>query len=117
MAELFALAKEVETAALRAELGEAIVASSGANFDAPLISDDERVRKPNAKKMREERRPGRDGRLSPRRDGRSGPQAEANARNDNDKIAGGRNDLPRKKKKVRRDRTGGPRPKYPRGRE
>ena len=110
-------AKEVETAALRAELGEAIVASSGANFDAPLISDDERVRKPNAKKMREERRPGRDGRLSPRRDGRSGPQAEANARNDNDKIAGGRNDLPRKKKKVRRDRTGGPRPKYPRGRE
>ena len=111
-------AKEVETAALRAELGEAIVASSGANFDAPLISDDERVRKPNAKRMREERRPGRDGRLPPRRDGRSGPQAEANARNDNDKIAGGRNDLPRKKKKVRRDRSkSGPRPKYPRGKD
>ncbi len=114
-------AKEVETAALRAELGEAIVASSGANFDAPLISDDERVRKPNAKRMREERRPGRDGRLPPRRDDRqaldSGARADARQRNDNDKIAGGRNALP-KKKKTRRDRSkSGPRPKYPRAKE
>ena len=108
-------AKEVETAALRAELGEKIAAESGANFDAPLISDEERVRKPNAKRMREERRPGRDGRLPPR-DRRPGAQTEADARNDNDKIADGRNKLP-KKKKARRDRTGGPRPKYPRGRE
>ncbi len=114
-------AKEVETAALRAELGEAIVASSGANFDAPPISDDERVRKPNAKRMREERRPGRDGRLPPRRDDRqaldSGARADARQRNDNDKIAGGRNALP-KKKKTRRDRSkSGPRPKYPRAKE
>ena len=114
-------AKEVETAALRAELGEAIVASSGANFDAPLISDDERVRKPNAKRLREERRPGRDGRLPPRRDGRqtldSGARADARDRNDNEKIAAGRNALP-KKKKTRRDRSkSGPRPKYPRAKE
>jgi len=118
-------AKEVETAALRAELGEAIVASSGANFDAPLISDDERnparKGKPNAKRMREERRPGRDGRLPPRRDGRqtldSGARADARDRNDNEKIAAGRNALP-KKKKTRRDRSkSGPRPKYPRAKE
>ena len=114
-------AKEVETAALRAELGEAIVASSGANFDAPLISDDERVRKPIAKRLREERRPGRDGRQPPRRDGRqtldSGARADARDRNDNEKIAAGRNALP-KKKKTRRDRSkSGPRPKYPRAKE
>jgi 23S rRNA pseudouridine2605 synthase len=109
-------AKEVETAALRAELGEKIVADAGADFDAPLVSDEERVRKPNAKRMREERRPGRDGRLPPR-DRRSGAQADADARNANDKIGGTRNAPPRKKKKVRRDRTGGPRPKYPRGSE
>jgi 23S rRNA pseudouridine2605 synthase len=104
-------AKEVETAALRAELGEKIVAESGADFDAPLVSDDERVRKPNAKRMREERRPGRDGRLPPRRP-MSGSQAEADAHNVNDKIGGARDG---RKKKIRRDRSkSGPRPKYPR---
>ncbi len=59
-------AKEVETAALRAELGEKIVADSGADFDAPLVSDDERVRKPNAKRMREGHMPRRGD--TPRRD-------------------------------------------------
>ena len=115
------MAKEVETAALRAELGEKIVAESGADFDAPLVSDDERVRKPNAKRLREERRPGRDGRLPPRRDARpsldSGARADARQRNDNEKIAAGRN-APPKKKKTRRDRSkSGPRPKYPRAKE
>ncbi len=49
------MTKEVDTEALRAELGEKIVAESGADFDAPLVSDDERAlkRKPNAKRMRE----------------------------------------------------------------
>ena len=94
-------AKEVESAALRAELGEKIVAESGADFDAPLVSDEERVRKPNAKRMREERRPMR---------------AEARQRDDD------RNDdarrPPARKKKVRRDRSkSGPRPKYPRIKE
>ncbi len=106
-------AKEVETAALRAELGEKIVADSGADFDAPLVSDNDRVRKPNAKRMREERRPGRDGRLPPRRQ-TSGSQAEADARNANDKI-GRERDGTTRKKKIRRDRSkSGPRPKYPR---
>ncbi len=114
-------AKEVDTAALRAELGEKIVAESGADFDAPLLSDDERVRKPNAKRLREERRPGRDGRLPPRRDARpsldSGARADARQRNDNEMIAAGRN-APSRKKKVRRDRSkSGPRPKYPRAKE
>jgi 23S rRNA pseudouridine2605 synthase len=107
------VAKEIETPALRAELGEKIVAESGADFDAPLVSDDDRVRKPNAKRIREERRPGRDGRLPPRRP-MSGSQAEADARNANDKIGGAREGTARKKK-IRRDRSkSGPRPKYPR---
>jgi 23S rRNA pseudouridine2605 synthase len=112
-------AKEVETAALRAELGEKIVTESGADFDAPLVSDEERVRKPNAKRMREGHTPRR-GEPS-RRDGRpsldSGARADARQRNGNEKIGGTRNAPPRKKKKVRRDRTGGPRPKYPREKE
>ncbi len=106
-------AKEVETAALRAELGEKIVAESGADFDAPLVSDDDRLRKPNAKRMREERKTGRDDRLPPR-DRQSGSQTEADARNANEKIGGARNQT---RKPKRRDRTGGPRPKYPRSKE
>lgn len=104
-------AKEVETAALRAELGEKIVADSGADFDAPLVSDDDRVTarkgKPNAKRMREGHMP------RPSLD--SGVRADARQRNDNEKIGGARQ--PPKKKKHRRDRTGGPRPKYPRAKE
>jgi 23S rRNA pseudouridine2605 synthase len=112
-------AKEVETAALRAELGEKIVAESGADFDAPLVSDDERVRKPNAKRMREGHMPRRG--EAPRRDARtsldSGARADARQRNDNEKIGGTRN-APSKKKKARRDRSkSGPRPKYPRAKE
>lgn len=110
-------AKEIDTPALRAELGEKIVADSAADFDAPLMSDDDRLHKPNAKRMREERRPGRDGRVPPRRP-TSGAQAEADARNANDKISGARNEEPRRKKKVRRDRSkSGPRPKYPRAKD
>lgn len=112
-------AKEVETAALRAELGEKIVAESGADFDAPLVSDEDRVRKPNAKRMREGHTPRRG--EPPRRDARpsldSGARADARQRNENEKIGGAHKATPKKKKKVRRDRTGGPRPKYPRGKE
>jgi 23S rRNA pseudouridine2605 synthase len=103
------MAKEIETEALRAELGDKIVAASGADFTAPLVGDDERApkRKPNAKRLREQG--------GPRRGARSGAQAEAHARNDNDKIGGARN---ANKKKTRRDRSkSGPRPKYPRMRE
>jgi 23S rRNA pseudouridine2605 synthase len=107
--------KEVETAALRAELGEKIVHESGADFSAPLMSDDERMpRKPDAKGLRDKRVPGGDGRMpqrAPERGMKSGPQSEADARNANDKIATGR----LKKKPPRRDRSkSGPRPAYPR---
>jgi 23S rRNA pseudouridine2605 synthase len=106
-------AKEVETAALRAELGEKIVAESGADFDAPLIGNDDRLppNKLKAKQVREaardQRRPARV--AEPKLD--SGARADARQREDNKKIGGARLKL---KKKTRRDRTGGPRPKYPR---
>ena len=104
------MAKEIETAALRAELGEKIVAESGADFTAPLASENERMtaRKPNAKRMREDPRRGSRPALD------SGARADARQRDDNDKIGGARNV---KKKPKRRDRTGGPRPKYPRAKE
>jgi 23S rRNA pseudouridine2605 synthase len=101
--------KEIETAALRAELGEKIVAESGADFSSPLASDDERMpRKRNEKRARE----------FPRRNDKppleSGARTDARRRSDNEKIGGARNV---KKKPKRRDRTGGPRPKYPRAKE
>lgn len=102
-------AKEVETTALRAELGEKIVAESGADFDAPLVSDDDRLpaHKRNAKQQRNKRMPERPS-------SKSGTQDEARAREENEKIGGARLKL---KKKTRRDRTSGPRPKYPRMKE
>jgi 23S rRNA pseudouridine2605 synthase len=118
-------AKEIDTPALRAELGEKVVAESAADFDAPLVSDEERVRKPNAKRTREGHTPRRNEAPrrgeAPRRDAwsplDSGARADARQRNDNEKIGGTHNAVPKKKKKVRRDRTSGPRPKYPRGKE
>mgnify|MGYP002630021778 CR=1 FL=1 len=99
-------AKEVETAALRAELGEKIVAESGADFDAALVSDDDRMpAKRNAKREREHSRRGGKPAVE------SGARADARQREDNEKIGGARNI---KKKTKRRDRTSGPRPKYPR---
>jgi 23S rRNA pseudouridine2605 synthase len=99
--------KEVETEELRAQLGPALAAQAEADFDSPLTSDDARVRPP--------RHSGADRRVEPgiHSPGRrykgetgvidSGPRAGARDRND-------------KKKKHRRDRSGGPRPKYPRPR-
>lgn len=88
--------KEVETAALRAELGEKIVQQSGADFSAPLVSDEERVpRKRN---------------VAPRRDAPAPRQRE-------EVTAWGREKEPRsqQKKRPRRDRSkSGPRPAYPR---
>lgn len=88
--------KEVETAALRAELGEKIVQQSGADFSAPLVSDDERIpRKRNA---------------VPRREAPAPRQRE-------EVTAWGREKVPRsqQKKRPRRDRSkSGPRPAYPR---
>lgn len=111
------MAKEIETAALRAELGEKIVAESGADFDAPLLSDEDRMpaRKQNAKRAREMGPPGRNARPDLKPGLKSGIRTEARDRDDNNKIGGARN---AKTKKTRRDRSkSGPRPKYPRMKE
>ena len=79
--------REIETSELRAKLGEQIVADSGADFDAPVLEE-----KP-------EQVPPRHSRDSRR------PEHRSKDRSRNDKKS------PR-----RRDRSGGPRPKYPRSR-
>jgi 23S rRNA pseudouridine2605 synthase len=113
------MTKEIESAALRAELGEKIVAESAADFDAPLVGDEDRMhaRRQNAKRLREATRRNSGPGIGP------GAPSDARQRNDfgngneragNEKTGGARN---QKKKPKRRDRTGGPRPKYPRVRE
>ena len=81
--------KEIESQALRTELGEKIVTESGADFDAPLVDHDARP-------------------VPPR-------HLETRAKRDSHEEDSPRRGYPNdKKKKTRRDRTGGPRPKYPR---
>ena len=84
--------REVETAELRAKLGEQIIAESNADFDAPLVVEERRppLHRPLRKKSRElheTRRPGKGA-----------------------KVLSDRN----KNKARRRDRAGGPRPSRPR---
>jgi 23S rRNA pseudouridine2605 synthase len=81
--------REIETSELRAKLGEQIVASSGADFDAPLL--EEKPEQPSQRHSRDGRRPG------------PGKREQARATNE-------------KKTPRRRDRSGGPRPKHPRPR-
>jgi 23S rRNA pseudouridine2605 synthase len=89
--------REIETSELQAKLGEQIVTASGADFDAPLAIEESRQ-------------------SSPRHSG-TGPTGPRKARPDGrlrpGPLRGSRND---KKKSRRRDRSGGPRPKYPRER-
>jgi 23S rRNA pseudouridine2605 synthase len=80
--------KEIETQALRAEIGEKITAEAGADFDAPLVEELED--KPLAK------------RPSPSTQLRRAP-SERHERG-----------ASKKRTKHRRDRTGGPRPSRPR---
>jgi 23S rRNA pseudouridine2605 synthase len=102
--------KEVETAALRAELGEKIVEQSGADFSAPLVSDEERMprrRHSGARALAREpgiqRQP-----QKPRLDSGSPLRGSRNDGNQSDRPAS-------KKKRPRRDRSkSGPRPAYPR---
>jgi len=82
--------KEIESQALRTELGEKIVAEAGADFDAPLV---DHTAPPVAPRHPEVRVP------------RASKDDESTLRR------GHPND---RKKQPRRDRTGGPRPKYPR---
>jgi 23S rRNA pseudouridine2605 synthase len=92
--------KEIESQALRTELGEKIVAEAGADFDAPLIDHDARMVPARHSGARpQDREPGIQRHDSP-------PPLDSGA-----PLRGSRSD---KKKQPRRDRTGGPRPKYPR---
>ena len=90
--------KEIETAALRTELGEKIVRESGADFTAPLVSDDERA---------------------PRKRPAAPPPVPREREDVTEWHSPGQRDEPprpaRKKRPVRRDRSkSGPRPAYPR---
>jgi 23S rRNA pseudouridine2605 synthase len=82
---------EVETPDLRAKLGDELAAQAGADFDAPMVSREASKPQHRHDETREQRRPARDERA--RRPG-----------------------APHKKKPHRRDRSGGPRPKYPKSR-
>jgi 23S rRNA pseudouridine2605 synthase len=93
--------REIETSELRAKLGEQIVADSGANFDAPLAMEEKRHSPPRHSGAGQRPEPGIQTR-APRKHLDSGSP-----------LRGPRND---KKKSRRRDRSGGPRPKYPRPR-
>ena len=81
---------EVETSDLRAKLGE-LAAQAGADFDAPVVSKEASKPQHRHHQTREQRHPARDERAR-------------------------RQNAPNKKKPHRRDRSGGPRPKYPKSR-
>jgi 23S rRNA pseudouridine2605 synthase len=96
--------EEIKSEGLRAELGESIVSESGADFDAPLIMHDARPVHPRHTEVRAEHVSKGGGRSSyEARQGRA-------LQDDGEKPERGRGN----KKQPRRDRTGGPRPKYPR---
>jgi 23S rRNA pseudouridine2605 synthase len=94
--------EEVKTEGLRAQLGEAIVAEAGADFDAPLIDHEAAVRHAELRAQR-----------AAKGDVRSSFEARRGRAPQDD---GERPAPATHKKQPRRDRTGGPRPKYPRPR-
>ena len=113
--------KEVATTALRSELGEKIVREAGADFDAPLLEHDVRARQPRhpevrARETREPRRMTGPGRASFEARQSRAPQddgAETKRDRTGKKESSGTRNF--KKRSKRRDRSGGPRPKYPKG--
>jgi 23S rRNA pseudouridine2605 synthase len=90
--------KEIESQALRTELGEKIVGEANADFDAPLVDHAEKAppRRPEVRA----KRPSKDDGPTTKRD-----------RNDKKESSGTRNFKKRFQK--RRDRSGGPRPSRP----
>jgi 23S rRNA pseudouridine2605 synthase len=94
--------EEVKTAVLREQLGPALAAEAGADFDAPVLEHDVRPAPPRHFGAGRRPEPGIQKQARRSRPD-SGSGAKAPSRND-------------KKKRHRRDRTGGPRPKYPRPR-
>ena len=109
--------KEVESKALRTELGEKIVAEAGADFDAPLVDHTEKTAPPRHSGARP---PGREPGIQrghSRAPLDSVPRAEARDRNDkkrDDKKESSRSRNFKKRFQKRRDRSGGPRPSRPR---
>ncbi len=105
--------KEIESQALRTELGEKIVGEASADFDAPLVDHDAQpVSARHSGARANAREPG-----IQKQDSKSHLDSGSplrGSRNDEKKSGG-----PRKGTKTihkRRDRSGGPRPKYPRPR-
>jgi 23S rRNA pseudouridine2605 synthase len=93
--------EEVKTAVLREQLGPALAAEAGADFEAPLleIQSDESVRK----------------RRSPSAPPRgASPPSDKRKEDDERRRHKPHEGQARKRKHRRRDRSGGPRPKYPR---
>lgn len=91
--------KEIDSKALRAELGEKIVAESGADFDAPLIDYEAKA---EAEKLAEERAKRAAKREEEEKRKQAGRKDTDNTRN------------PKNYRRGRRDRSGGPRPSRPR---
>jgi len=114
--------KEVETAALRTELGEKIVAEAGADFDAPLVDHEARSALPRHPEVRtrEAREPRR---MTGKGPGRSSFEARQSRAPQDDGATTKRDRTSKKessssrnfKKRFqkRRDRSGGPRPSRP----
>ena len=90
--------KEIDSKALRTELGEKIVAESGADFDAPLIDHEAKAEAARLAEERAKRAAKREQEMKKRGAGKQEP--------------GGRDFKKRPHK--RRDRSGGPRPSRPR---
>ena len=124
--------KEVETAALRTELGEKIVAEAGADFDAPLVDHEVKVprRQPEVRVRDESSRHSGAGRRpepgiqKPTRSSRLDSGSSLRESRNDEKQSRGRDDNKDKKEssssrnfkkrfQKRRDRSGGPRPSRP----
>lgn len=110
--------KEVESKALRTELGEKIVAEAHADFDAPLIdhAEEKPVRRPSPAE------PPRGAPHTPRQRGEGDERQRRTSRDDGAKAPHSRDGKKessgtrkfKKRVQKRRDRSGGPRPARPR---
>jgi 23S rRNA pseudouridine2605 synthase len=108
--------KEVESKALRTELGEKIVSEANADFDGSLVDHTEKVAPCHSGARLLDREPRVQRRNSPAPLA-SGPRAEARDRNDKKRDNKRESSSSRNFKKrfqKRRDRSGGPRPSRPR---
>ncbi len=107
--------KEIESQALRAELGEKIVGEANADFDAPLL---ERAEDKPARSRPSPSAPLRGAPPSPRKRGEGGERqgrepGEGQYRRDDKKESSSSRNF-KKRFQKRRDRSGGPRPSRPR---